>query len=47
MFIKVKDVNILEESEQYAFQPARPLDRLDSLGLITTTGEKFVIFISK
>jgi hypothetical protein len=47
MFIIVKDVNILEESELYASQPARPLDSLNSLGLIATTGAKTVIIISK
>jgi hypothetical protein len=47
MFIIVKDVNILEESELYAFQPARPLDGSDNVGLIATIGTKAVIIISK
>jgi hypothetical protein len=43
MFIIVKDVNILEESELYAFQP-RPLD---SVGLIATTGAETAIIMSR
>jgi hypothetical protein len=44
MFITVKDVNILEEGEPYASQPARSLDSVDP---IATTGEEAVIIISK
>ena len=44
MFITVKEVNILEEGEPYASQPAHSLD---SVGPIATTGEKAVIIIAR